>query len=50
MAKRTAEYNRGYEDAMVGCPPDYGQVSIARLYDYIDGYRAGRRDRVREGQ
>jgi len=47
--KRTAEYGRGYTDALEGCPPDYGQGSREGFEDYRDGYRQGLRERQESG-
>jgi hypothetical protein len=46
--KRSSEYYRGYDDARIGCPPDYGQATIELLRDYIAGYKAGKAARAQE--
>jgi len=46
--KYSDEYNRGYDDALIGCPPDYGQATTARMMEYVAGYKQGQRDRAKD--
>lgn len=46
--KRSSEYNRGYEDATLGTPPDYSQATAEQFQDYRAGYRDGLRDKAQE--
>jgi len=46
--KYSDEYNRGYDDATIGCPRDYGQPTTALMMDYIAGYKQGKRDRAKD--
>jgi hypothetical protein len=43
--KRSDEYNRGYEDGLVGAGPDRSQATLELMQDYMDGYRRGRREK-----
>ena len=46
IGERSAEYHRGYEDAIAGAGPDYSQATTEGLLAYWDGYKAGRRERL----
>jgi hypothetical protein len=43
--KRTGAYARGYEDAVLGAAPDYGQGTREGFADYCAGYERGLQER-----